>query len=155
MKTVRDALPPEILEGATQRGTAYGWTLAAFPEALRKAEALGYACVGGQLQGRWSDGSVCEMYWLNADSRERNAGESWSEYSHRSCREVSCGFQRLMARTDFAKEVADWRGDLKAELGRGLDAKSVLAFVAYFISEVEADRLSAKPEPKPLTGIDL
>ena len=60
-----------------------------------------------------------------------------------------------MARTDFEKEVADWRGDLKAELARGLDVTSVLVFVAYFISEAEADRLSAKPEPKPLTRIDL
>jgi hypothetical protein len=155
MKTVRDALPPEILEGATQRGHEYGWKLAAFPDVLRKAEALGYACVGGQFQACWSDGSVCEMYWLNADSRERAAGESWSDYSRRSCQEVSRGFQRLMARTDFAKEVASWRGDLKAELARGLDATSILMFVAYFISEAEADRLSAKPEPKPLTRIDL
>jgi hypothetical protein len=155
MKTVRDALPPEILEGATRRGTAYGWTLAAFPDALRKAEVLSYACVGGQIQASWSDGSVCEMYWLTADSRGRNAGESWSEYSRRSCQEVLNGFRRLMARTDFAKEVANWRGDLKAELARGLDVTSILAFVAYFISEAEADRLSAKPEPKPLTRIDL
>jgi hypothetical protein len=155
MKTVRDALPPEVLEGATRRGTEYGWKLAAFPDALRKAEALGYACVGGQLQARWSDGSVCEMYWLTADSRGRDVGESWSEYSRRSCQEVSCGFQRLMAKTDFAKEVAAWRDDLKAELARGLEATSILAFVAYFISEAEADRLSAKPEPKPLTRIDL
>lgn len=154
MKTVRDALPPEILEGATRRGTEYGWTLAAFPDALRKAEALGYACVGGQLQARWSD-SVCEMYWLNADSRGRDAGESWSAYSRRSCQEVLHGFRRLMARTDFEKEVANWRGDLKAELARGLEATSVLAFVAYFLSEAEAARLSAEPEPKPLTGIDL
>ena len=36
MKTVRDALPPEILEGATRRGTEYGWELAAFPDALRR-----------------------------------------------------------------------------------------------------------------------
>ena len=155
MKTVRDPLPPEILEGATQRGNEYGWTFAAFPDALGKAEALGYACVGGQVQARCSDGSVCEMYWLNADSMGRAADESWSEYSRRSCQEVLHGFRRLMARTDFEKEVAKWRGDLKTKLARGLDVTSVLAFVAYFISEAEADRLSAKPEPKPLTRIDL
>ncbi len=154
-ETMRDILPPEILEGATQRGTEYGWELAAFPDALAKAETLGYACVGGQIQASWADGSICEMYWLNADSREREASESWSEYSHRSCQEVLKSFQRLMARTDFEKEVAKWRGDLKAELARGLDITSVLVFIAYFINEAEANRLSSTPHPEPLTKIDL
>jgi hypothetical protein len=152
---MRDGLPPEILEGATRRGNEYGWKLAAFPDALTKAEGLGYACVGGQFQARFADGNVCEMYWLNADSREREAGEAWAEYSRRSCREVLNGFERLVARTDLEKEVTKWRADLKAELERGLDLSSVLVFVAYFINEAEAVRLSVRPEPEPLADIDL
>jgi hypothetical protein len=141
-------LPSEMVEGATLRGNEYGWKLAAFPGALIKAEALGYACVGGQFQTRLDDGSVCEMYWLNADSMERGEGESWPEYCHRSCFEVLNGFRRLMARTDFVEEVSKWR-DLTAELAQGLDITNVLVFVAYFINEAEAARLCARSMSEP------
>jgi hypothetical protein len=144
--TMRDVLPPEILEGAVRQGTEYGWKLDAFPGVLLKAQALGYACVGGQFQCRTEDGGICQMYWLNADSMERAADESWSEYSQRSCQEVLKGFQRLMARTDFVKEIQKWR-DLKAELAAGLDITSLLVFVAYFIDEPSVVRLRAHSEP--------
>ena len=137
-------LPPELLEGSSLLGNEYGWKIAAFPDAIAKAEAAGYACVGGQFQTRLDDGSVCQMYWLNADSRDRDDGELWSAYAHRSCSEVLSGFQRLMAYTDFTKEVVGWRNELKAELAGGLDIMSVVVFVAYFISEAEAAKLSVR-----------
>jgi hypothetical protein len=142
-------LPPELLKGSSLRGNEYGWKVAAFPDAIAKAEAAGYACVGGQFQMRLDDGSVCQMYWLNADARERDEGEPWSAYAHRSCSEVFRGFQRLMAYTDFRKEVVELRDELKAELERGLDVMSVLVFVAYFINEAEAGRLSARHSEHP------
>jgi len=69
---------------------------ASFPSALAKAQAGGYACLGGQFQFRLDDGSTCEMYWLNADSTERTGGETWADYSRRSCAEVLHRFQYLM-----------------------------------------------------------
>lgn len=66
-------LPTEIALGATARGNEYGWTLDAFPQALLKAQALGYACLGGQFQFRLDDGTY-EVYWLNADSDDRRQG---------------------------------------------------------------------------------
>jgi len=55
-----DALPPDISQGATQRGKEYGWTISSFPVALARAEAQGYGCLGGQFQFRLDDGSACE-----------------------------------------------------------------------------------------------
>lgn len=72
-----DVLPPDILQGATLRGKEYGWSVSSFPEALARAEAGGYACLGGQFQFRLDDGSTCEMYWLAADSNQRADEESW------------------------------------------------------------------------------
>jgi hypothetical protein len=83
-----DALPPEILQGATLSGKEYGWSISSFPDALARAETDGYACLGGQFQFCLDDGGTCEMYWLAADSEKRTNWESWAAYSHRSCSEV-------------------------------------------------------------------
>ena len=69
-----DDLPSAITLGATLRGNEYGWALDEFPGALTKAETLGYACLGGQFEFRLDDGT-CELYWLNADSKDRLPGE--------------------------------------------------------------------------------
>jgi hypothetical protein len=76
-------LPTAITIGADLRGNEYGWPIHSFPDALAKAEALGYACLGGQFQFRIDDGT-CEMYWLSADSTERRPGEAWCAYGERS-----------------------------------------------------------------------
>jgi hypothetical protein len=61
--------------------------------------------LGGQFQFRLEDGATCEIYRLSADSKERLAGESWTDYSRRSCSEVKGNFQRLISQTDFRKEA--------------------------------------------------
>ena len=40
-------LPSALLDGATLRDKEYTWTLEKFPDALKKAPALGYGCLGG------------------------------------------------------------------------------------------------------------
>ncbi len=135
------ALPPGVSEGATVRGNEYGWNTSSFPHAVTRAEANGYACLGGQFQFRLEDGSTCEMYWLNADSEERVVGESWPNYVHRSCSEVLCAFQRLLSDTHFRKEAASWPVRI--------DPVRDLVFVAYFVGENEwaslSDRRSSQP----------
>jgi hypothetical protein len=128
-------LPPEISEGATARGNEYGWTLDAFPQALLKAQGLGYACLGGQFQFRLDDGTH-EMYWLNADSDERRQGESWAEYGRRSCDEVLDRFKAAVADADFPKEVSSWPS-LATSMAQGLNIANHLVFVAYFVTEAE------------------
>src|SRR4051794_38203316 len=106
-RAAQNELPPDVLVGATLRGNEYGWTPASFPNALQKAESYGFACVGGQFQFRVADGT-CEMYWLESNSTERRTGESWDDYSHRSCVEVREGFDKLVNDTDFVNEAVDW-----------------------------------------------
>lgn len=127
-------LPPDISQGASLRGNEYGWSVSSFPDALARAEARGYACLGGQFQFRLDDGSTCEMYWLATDSKERAHGESWAVYSHRSCSEVQNNFQRLASATDFRKEASSWPSVQ-------IDPTTALVFVAYFVTEAELGEL--------------
>jgi hypothetical protein len=128
-----DDLPADVVEGATLRGNEYGWPVTSFRVALDRAEAHGYACLGGQFQFRLADGSTCEMYWLSADSKERLLGEPWAEYSRRSCSEVKQNFERLISEKDFTTEASGW------SLPPG--AAENLVFVAYFVTELDLARL--------------
>jgi phage terminase large subunit len=74
------------------------------------------------------------MYWLDADSEERGDGESWVDYSHRSCSEVLNRFQHLASATDFKKEASNWPSVQ-------IDPMKNLVFVAYFITETEIAEL--------------
>ena len=130
------ALPPDIRKGATLRGNEYGWAVSSFPNALTKAEAGGYACLGGQFQFRLDDGSTCEMYWLEADSGERTADEPWADYSRRSCAQVMRRFQHLMSETDFGKEALSWPVPI--------DPVKNLVFVAYFVRETDWSGLQSQ-----------
>lgn len=130
-----EALPFDIVQGATLRGREYGWSISSFPEALARAKAHGYACLGGQFQFRLDDGSTCEMYWLSADSEERVSGESWVDYSHRSCLEVLHGFQHLVSTADFRKEALSWPSVQ-------IEAAKDLVFVAAFVTETDLAELS-------------
>ena len=127
-----DDLPPEITQGATLRGKEFGWTISSFPDALTKAPALGYACLGGQFQFRVDDG-IYEMYWIDADSAEREQGESWEDYCRRSCKEVLQEFQKSLSKTDFAKEALNFSFPI--------DPIKTLVFVAYFVSQTDLSRL--------------
>jgi hypothetical protein len=129
-----DVLPPDILQGATLRGNEYGWSVSSFPEAVARAEAQGFACLGGQFQFRLNDGTTCEMYWLDADPKERTPGESWVDYCHRSCSEVLSRFQYLASTTDFSKEASSWPSVR-------IDPSRSLVFVGYFVTEAKLGEL--------------
>ena len=125
-------LPSDVVEGVMLHGDEYGWSVASFPVALERAEAHGYACLGGQFQFRL-DAATCEMYRLSADSQERLPGESWPDYSRRSCSEVRQNFQRLISQTDFRKEALEW--NFPPPFTRSL------VFVAYFVTESDLAEL--------------
>src|SRR5580658_1335709 len=132
--TLGELLPSEIAQGATVRGNEYGWSVSLFPNALERAQASGYACLGGQFRFRLDDGTTCEMYWLDADPSDRINEESWAAYSRRSCAEVLQKFQHLISATDFSKGAANWRLQI--------DPTRNLVFVAYFMRETDWDSLS-------------
>jgi hypothetical protein len=136
--TERD-LPPEISRDAHLAGNEYGWVVSSFPSALTNAEAIGYACLGGQFQFRLDEGT-CEMYWLSADSNSRREGETWKEYSKRSCCEVKHGFEKLLFETDFLKQGLEWFS-VRGAMTKALDPMEKLFFVAYFVDEAEWQEL--------------
>ena len=125
-----DALPLDISQGATLRGSEYGWTLASFPDAIARASASNYACLGGQFQFRLDEGAICEMYWLKADSNARTAGETWADYSRRSCSEVLSKFRHFVSTSDFVKEASNWPT-------LEFDPVKTVVFVAYFVTEAD------------------
>jgi hypothetical protein len=131
----RFTLPEELAAGAVISGNEYGWPLSLFPETARCAEALGYACLGGQFQFLTPVGT-CEMYWLAADSSDRKSTESWDSYCRRSNAEVLDKFSTIVSETDFLAEAAKWEV-LEVEIERGLDVLATLVFVAYFVTEKE------------------
>ena len=132
-----DVLPADIARGAKLLGNEYGWSISSFPDALAKAQGHGYACLGGQFQFRLDDGATCEMYWLNADSNERVHGESWADYSRRSCSKVLSRFQHLVSATDFRKEASSWPSVQ-------IDPTQSLVFVASFVRETDLDQHQAR-----------
>jgi len=134
--TSTDALPPDVLQGALLLGNEWAWALSSFPDALKNAEAHGYACLGGQFQFRLPDGGTCEMYWISADSADRRDGEAWTDYSHRSCTEVLGNFRKRISETDFANEALAWHLPVSYE--------GDLVFVAYFVTEADLTDMAAR-----------
>ena len=90
---------------------------------------------------RWSiqfriAAATCEMYWLAADSSEREPNESWRAYCERSRVEVLGKFAKIVAEIDFLAEARNWP-TLTAEIERGLNIAKALFFVAYFVTDGE------------------
>jgi hypothetical protein len=129
------ALPGELTTGAQLDGNEYGWKPALFPAALDNAQALGYACLGGQFQFR-IDGAIFELYWLAADSEDRYESEPWYDFCRRSCSEVKSSFTRLMSETDFREQAAALT-PIDDALHSGSNPLQKLVFVAYFVAETD------------------
>jgi hypothetical protein len=124
--------PPELTFGAILRDNEYAWELSAFPEALRRAPALGYACLGGQFWFVLSETSLYEPFWLEANSSDKLPSEAWSIYARRSCEEVLLGFNKLLRETDFSKEAGKF-----SVLAVDLAPQLHWMFNAYFVTESE------------------
>jgi hypothetical protein len=125
-------LPPELTVGATLRDNEYAWELSAFPEALQRAPALGYACLGGQFWFVISDTSLYEPFWLEANSSDKLPPEAWFGYARRSCEEVLVGFNTLLREADFSKEASKF-----SVLDVDIAPQHNWMFNAYFVTEPE------------------
>jgi hypothetical protein len=136
-------LPSDLTKGASLRGHEYAWPLDAFPAVLAQAQLLGLACLGGQFQFRTPD-SICEMYWLNADSADRSPDEAWDRYVARSCGEVLSAFTTLASATNFNVEASRWSAVPELS-GMSATPEQYLCFVADFVEESPAPNNSFKP----------
>ena len=126
-------LPAELTNGASVRGKEFAWDIDSFPGVLAAAQHLGFGCLGGQFQFR-APGATCEMYWLSADPDQRADGESWPDYSARSCRQVLERFNARLASSNFVEEAARWP-DIAELAGPTAEPLKYLCFVAYFVRE--------------------
>jgi hypothetical protein len=124
----RFKLPPEIELDAGVRGNEYWWTIDQFPSALSNAKRLGFACMGGQFQFRFPDGTY-EMCWLRADPEARKFELSARSFVESSCNEVLERFKKRVAETDFISEGGEY---VQEQLRRGNEPLEYLAFVGYF-----------------------
>ena len=131
-------LPEDMLENASIENEI-GWKRNNFQTILRRARQHGLACLGGQFQFRFEDGT-CEMYWLDADSTERKSDESWQNYVQRSLDEVSHNFSRLCATANFEREIDNWEF-VRMKREQGIDPMQYLWFVADFLTEDEYNEL--------------
>ena len=134
-------LPPELARGAIQNGKEFAWPVEVFPCVVAAAPGLGYACLGGQFQFLRSGGEIFELYWLNADSEERKAGEPWSEFAARSCMEVVQSFTVLLQSAALQDETDKFK---RLEADTAETSRSNLVFCAYFLSETEWCGLGAR-----------
>lgn len=100
-------LPPQIAEGADLAGNEYGWQVSSFPNALVRAQALGYACIGGQFQFRHDTG-IYEMYWLSADSTSRGRDRIMAVILPTFLFRGKTGFEKLVSETDFRNQALGW-----------------------------------------------
>lgn len=132
---MNDELPHELTEGAILRYGEYAWELSAFPAALQRAPALGYACLGGQIWFLFPDDAVYEPFWLEANAKDRTTDEAWPEYSRRSCEEVLARFNALVNGTDFDQECRKFRS---------LQPLVRVLINAYFVIESEFSALKLK-----------
>jgi hypothetical protein len=129
-----------MLEGASVENEV-GWRIEDFPRVLQIARESQLACLGGQFQFRFLDGT-CEMYWLDANSSERRAGEPWHVYVQRSNDEVTGAFADLCSRANFDDEIASWEF-VRNKREEGMDPMQYLWFVAYFVTELEYRELGS------------
>ncbi len=81
------------------------------------------------------------MYWLDADSSEREAVEPWSEFATRSCMEVARGFTTVLQSPGLQAEAEKFK---RMEAPTAETSRSKLVFCAYFVSETEWRDLEAR-----------
>jgi hypothetical protein len=71
-------------------------------------------------------------------STERRGGESWRDYSRRSCSEVLQKVRILISHADFSKETLNWPDGQ-------IDPINSLVFVADFVTEADWASLDSDP----------
>ena len=99
---------------------------------------------------------TCEMYWLSADSTERQAAEDWPAYCERSRTEVLDRFQQIVARTDRCSNRFRARGApvacLEKRNGTRFDVIPTLVFVQFSNSHANFELTSTRTSPSTPMG---
>jgi len=158
-----ELLPPEVLRKAKRSGEELAWRKEDLESAVLAARDRGLACLGGQPQFIFPDGT-CELYWVNYDPGDRKGDETWQAYVERTASQVLEAFRLRCAETDFREEAQRF-GFLKEKIAEGkADLIDHLWFVVYFAPERGAAAQArsgsakgdaAKPSSQPVLSAEL
>ena len=128
-------LPEEIKSKARiSKGGEFAWRKTDFEAVISSAKENNLASIGGQAQFIFPDGT-CELYWVNFDSTDQKAGESWESYVNRSANEVLFVFRKVVEETDFRKEALEFNFIKNKIETEQIDPLDYLWFVGYFNSK--------------------
>jgi hypothetical protein len=128
-------LPDAIRSKASvTAGGEHAWRMDDVPEVIHAARDMGFACLGGQLQFQFTDGT-CEAYWISFDPTDRRLGEPWPDYVLRSAEETLSAFRRICRETDVRKVASEWDFIQRKIDREGCDPRDYLWFTLYFQAE--------------------
>jgi hypothetical protein len=126
-----DRLPLELLERAIKSGNEYAWRRADVARVIDAARAEGLACLGGQVQFLFPDGT-CELYWRNYGSTDRRPSEAWVDYVDRSASECLSMSQQVPCSEDLEKDALASFAFLREKARLGADLRAAEVFVLGF-----------------------
>jgi hypothetical protein len=125
------ALPESIRRKASiTPGGEHAWRIDDVEDVIAAARAIGLACLGGQVQFQFPEGT-CEAYWLSYNPAEQRPGELWQEYVSRSADETLAAFRRVRSETDFRAVARGWAFIQQKIDMEGCDPIENLWFVLY------------------------
>jgi hypothetical protein len=134
------ALPQEILQRASLAGSEYAWRIRDIPEVIEAARRCNLISIGGQLQFRPADGSVCECYWVDVDTyKSVDKTLPWNERVTHTAEAALRDFGALQTRFDFISEgLSGFAKVLDTLVATGRDPADSMCFVWYVMGEAEA-----------------
>ncbi len=124
-------LPKYIIDKSIKSGNEYGWKQTDFLDVVEAARQIPMAVIGGQIQYVFPDG-ICELYWLNYDSKERQPNEDWLNFCSRTAKECTDKFNILVSTTDIEKEALRNFDFLQNKKNIGFNIEEYIVFILYF-----------------------
>src|SRR5262245_22969479 len=107
------------------------WQMDDVRAVILSARDMGLACLGGQVQFQFPDGTG-EAYWISFDPASQRVNESWEEYVFRSAEKALSAFDRICRETDFRKVAHHWEFIQNKIEREGCDPTDYLWFPLYF-----------------------
>jgi hypothetical protein len=124
-------------------GNMWGWRLEDVPLVVEECRKHNFAILGCNTKFFFPTGT-CELYWLNADPKERLSAETWAQYVDRSCSEFAEMFNELVENTNFEQEGIDGFDFIRRKKDSGTNILDYLCFEISVISENHYLKLKRK-----------
>jgi hypothetical protein len=130
------SFPKELIDKALKSsGSMWGWRFQDIPEVVEMCRQLSYSISGGVVIFILPNHlGVGEFYWLDVYPEKRKVDENWKQFVDRNCSEFLSLFNKLIAHTNFDKEIHDWNYLRKVQ-ETGVNVKDYLCLELYIYSE--------------------